>query len=123
MKVYIAQRMSGLTREEILEEREKGKAIVRVYHPDAEFIESYFEDYDVTNGKTPMDYFAETAQLMAKADLCAFLPGFFGCHGAEVEDHIAIAYNIPRMYISFAVGQNVDSREFINHETEQLING
>lgn len=122
MKVYIAQRMSGLTKEEILEEREKGKAVVKVYYPDAEFIDSYFDDYDVSGDKTPMDYFAESSKLMAQAELCAFLPGFFGSKGAEVEDHIAIAYDIPRMYITFAADGNVDNREFVNHETEELIN-
>ena len=96
MKVYISQRMAGLTQEEILRERELGKAVVRVYYPEAEFIESYFEDYDVTGGKKPIDYFSDTVRLMSQADLCAFLPGFFGSKGAEVEDHIAIAYGIPR---------------------------
>lgn len=123
MKVYIAQRMAGLTREEILRERELGKAVVRVYYPEAEFIDSYFEDYDVTGGKKPIDYFSNTVRLMAEADLCAFLPGFFGSKGAEVEDHIAIVYDIPRFYVNFAVGQDVDSREFVNHETEELIGG
>lgn len=123
MKVYIVQQMAGLTREEILRERALGEKVVRVYYPDAEFIDSYFEDYDVTGEKKPMDYFADTVRMMAEADLCAFLPGFFGCRGAEVEDHIAIAYGIPRFYVNFAVGQDVDSREFVNHETEELIGG
>lgn len=121
MKVYISQRMAGLTRDEILAERELGKAAVRVYYPDAEFIDSYFEDYDASGDKKPMDYFADTVKMMSQANLCAFLPGFYGCRGAEVEDHIAIAYGIPRFYITLSSVDN--GEEFVNHETEELIGG
>lgn len=123
MKVYIAQRMRELTEAEILEDREKAKAVTRIYHSDAEFIESYFSDYDTSGDKTPMDYLADTIKLMAQADLIVFAPGFYGCAGAEVEDHIAIAYNIPRLYVNFALSDDFSGREFIDHETEELING
>lgn len=123
MKVYIAQRMRGLTQAEILADREKAMALTRVYHPDAEFIESFFPDYDTSGDKSSMDYLADTVKLMGQADLIVFAPGFYGCAGAEVEDHIAIAYNIPRLYVNFAVSDDFGYREFINHETEELING
>lgn len=105
MNVYISQPMKNRSKEEILDERAKGEAAVRVYYPSAEFLNSYFDDYD-TSKHTPMDYFAMTAELLAKADLVAFLPMYLGSGGCEVEDHIAQQYHIPRMYINYGMDAN-----------------
>ena len=91
MKVYIAQRMAGLTREEILRERELGKAVVRVYYPEAEFIDSYFEDYDVTGGKKPIDYFSDTVRWKTTLPLPMTSHGFMS---TSLLDRMSIAGNL-----------------------------
>lgn len=105
MNVYISQPMKNRSKEEILDERAKGEAAVRVYYPSAEFLNSYFDDYD-TSEHTPMEYFAMTSELLAKADLVVFLPMYLGSGGCEVEDHIAQQYHIPRMYINYGTDAN-----------------
>ena len=112
MKVYISQPMRGRSKEEILDERDKGMQVIRVYYPDAEFLNNYFEDYNTSNGMSPMMYFAECAKLMAQADLIVFLPMYLGAGGCEVEDHIAEVYHIPRMYINFAIDSYGNYEDF-----------
>ena len=65
MNVYISQPMKNRSKEEILDERAKGEAAVRVYYPSAEFLNSYFDDYD-TSEHTPMDYFAMTSDFLLR---------------------------------------------------------
>lgn len=106
MKIYISQPMGkGRTKEEILEERRKGIEVVKIYYPNAEFLDTYFEDYDGAQ-HTPMEYFARSAALMAQADLIVLLPFYMGSHGCEVEDHIAQVYRIPRLIINYGTDLN-----------------
>ena len=106
MKIYISQPMGkGRTKEEILEERRRGIEVAKIYYPNAEFLDTYFEDYDETQ-HTPMEYFARSAALMAQADLIILLPFYMGSYGCEVEDHIAQVYRIPRLIINYGMDLN-----------------
>lgn len=104
MKIYISQPMRGRTREQILDMRERGKAALLCFFPDAEFIDSYIEDYDDTI--SPIKYLSRTVDLMSQADVVAFLPETVCCgnEGCEVEDHICEVYRIPRFSMRFRIG-------------------
>lgn len=105
MKVYISQPMANKSKEEILEERERFKKAILNIFPDAEFLPTYFEDYD-TEKMSPLDYLAENVSMMAKADLVVTLPMYMSADGCGVEDHIAQVYGIPRFGLDYRFGLN-----------------
>lgn len=111
MKVYIVQPMAGYPKDIIMRERERGIMAVKLYYPDAEILDNYFDDYDQ---KTPLENLARSVALMAQADMCLFLPMYVnhGYYGCEVEDHIAQVYCIPR----FAINIMEDAIPFYNQE-------
>lgn len=104
MKVYIIQPMRDRTEEQIKAEMERGKQVVRIYFPNAEFLETYFEDY--TDEVNPLLYLSRSCALMAQADLVVMLPFYFGMPGCDLENHIAEIYRVPRMMINFHIEED-----------------
>ena len=104
MKIYIVQPMRGRSKEEILEERELGKRVAQVYYPNAEFLDSYYEDYD--ESKSPLWYLAKSCEMMAQADLIVMLPFYFGTPGCDLESHIAEVYGIPRLMVNYHIEED-----------------
>lgn len=106
MKIYICQPMRGLTKEEILKERELGIKVAHVYYPEAEIINNFFDDYDAN--VSPIVYLARCCELMVQADLMLMLPFYFGTPGCDIESHIAEVYGIPRLLVNYVPDENGD---------------
>lgn len=111
MKVYIVQPMRERSKEQILKERELGKRVTQVFYPNAEFLDTYYEDYDDT--KSPLEYLARSCEMMAQADLVVLLPFYFGTPGCDLESHIAEIYNVPRLMINYHINRDGSYPELI----------
>lgn len=103
-KVYIGQPMRGRERSQILAERERVKAAVLQWYPDAEFLDTYFEDYDETKGE--LYWLSKSIALMNEADLVVMAPMYLGTPGCECEDHIAQVYGKHRFTINYGFDLN-----------------
>ena len=93
-KVFISQPMNGRTEQEILEEREKIFLLAKKSYPDAELIDSYFDDYKPSTGNVALKYLAKSLELLADADVANFAVGWGEARGCEIEDLCAIRYGI-----------------------------
>lgn len=93
-KVFISQPMNGKTEQEILEERANMFQLAKESFPDAELIDSYFEDYKPSSGNVALKYLAKSLELLADADVAYFTPGWEEARGCRIENECAIAYEI-----------------------------
>lgn len=96
-KVFISQPMKGRTEQEILEERADLLSIAKEKYPDAELIDSYFEDYNPTSGNIGLKYLAKSLELLADADVAYFAKGWHKARGCTIENQCAMAYGIDRV--------------------------
>ena len=94
MKVFISQPMNGKDEQTILEERAEMVSRIKEQHPDAEILESYFEDYNPSTGNVGLKYLAKSLELLADADEAWFAPGWQNARGCRIENDCAIAYGI-----------------------------
>ena len=93
-KVFISQPMKDKTEQEILEERANVFQIAKKSFPDAELIDSYFDEYKPTNGNVALKYLAKSLELLADADVAYFAPGWGYARGCCIEHKCAIVYGI-----------------------------
>lgn len=94
MKVFISQPMNGKDEQTILEERAKMVSRIKEQYPDAEILESYFEDYNPSTGNVGLKYLSKSLELLADADEAWFAPGWQNARGCRIENDCAIAYGI-----------------------------
>ena len=93
-KVFISQPMKGKTEQEILEERASVFQLAKESFPDAELIDSYFEDYKPSAGNIALKYLSKSLELIADADVAYFAKGWQEARGCRIENECAIAYGI-----------------------------
>jgi len=93
-KVFISQPMNGRIEQEILEERANIFQLAKESFPDAELIDSYFDDYEPTTGNVGLKYLAKSLELLADADVAYFAPGWNDARGCRIENECAIKYGI-----------------------------
>lgn len=94
VKVFISQPMNGKDEQTILEERAKMISRIKEQYPDAEILESYFEDYKPSTGNVALKYLSKSLELLADADEAWFAPGWQNARGCRIENDCAIAYGI-----------------------------
>jgi hypothetical protein len=98
-KVFISQPMSGRTKAQILEEREKVVKIVEDYFSDdnVEVIDTFFKDFKGNRleflGKSIMEG-------LAKADVAVFVGDWQNYDGCRCEHFIAAQYTVPCFYVN-----------------------
>lgn len=93
-KVFISQPMKDKTEQEILEERANMFQLAKESFPDAELIDSYFNDYEPSTGNVGLKYLAKSLELLADADVAYFAPGWDEARGCRIENECAIEYGI-----------------------------
>ena len=93
-KVFISQPMKDKTEQEILEERANIFQLAKESFPDAELIDSYFDDYEPSAGNVGLKYLAKSLELLANADVAYFAPGWDEARGCRIENECAIKYGI-----------------------------
>jgi hypothetical protein len=93
-KVFISQPMKDKTKQEILEERANMFQLAKESFPDAELIDSYFDDYKPSTGNVGLKYLAKSLELLADADVAYFAPGWDEARGCRIENECAIKYGI-----------------------------
>lgn len=93
-KVFISQPMKNKTEQEILEERANVFQLAKDSFPDAELIDSYFDDYKPSTGNIALKYLAKSLELLADADVAYFAPGWKDARGCRIENECAIEYGI-----------------------------
>ena len=94
VKVFISQPMNGKDEQTILKERAKMISRIKEQYPDAEILESYFEDYKPSTGNVALKYLSKSLELLADADEAWFAPGWQNARGCRIENDCAIAYGI-----------------------------
>ena len=94
MKVFISQPMNGKDEQTILEERAEMVSRIKEQYPDAEILESYFEDYKPSTGNVALKCLSKSLELLADADEAWFAPGWQNARGCRIENDCAIAYGI-----------------------------
>lgn len=104
MRVYIAQPMQGLNRESIEHERHNAMYYIRRKHSEndsgnIEFINSYNPEWDV-DYITPLEALGKALQMLAKADIAYFIPGWEDSRGCMIEAECCRMYGIPMASIS-----------------------
>ncbi len=93
-KVFISQPMRDKMEQEILEERANMFQVAKESFPDAELINSYFEDYKLTTGNIALKYLSKSLELLADADVAYFAKGWQDARGCRIENECAIEYGI-----------------------------
>jgi hypothetical protein len=86
--------MKDKTEQEILEERANIFQLAKESFPDAELIDSYFDDYEPSAGNVGLKYLAKSLELLADADVVYFAPGWDEARGCRIENECAIKYGI-----------------------------
>lgn len=95
MKVFISQPMSGLTKEEVLLQRGIAEDWLKAKYKNVEILDSYFEDKKpdkiVYSG---VYWLGQSLELMAEADMVAFIPGWDKARGCKLEYEVAKEYGL-----------------------------
>lgn len=107
MKVFISQPMNGKDEQTILEERAEMVSRIKEQYPDAEILESYFEDYNPSTGNVGLKYLAKSLELLADADEAWFAPGWQNARGCRIENDCAIAYGITVHEIYYSMNKDM----------------
>lgn len=95
-KLFISQPMRDKSQEEILQERNAAiQAAKEALGDDIEIIESYFPEYNPSNGCVPMKYLLRAIELLADADAAYFCKGWDTARGCKIEHTCAAEYGIP----------------------------
>lgn len=97
-KLFISQPMRDKTQEEILKERNAAiQAAKDALGDEIEVIESYFPEYNPSNGCIPLKYLSKAIELLADADIAYFCNGWESARGCKIEHACAVEYNIERL--------------------------
>ena len=114
MKVFISQRMTGRTKEEILLERQAiANIIKRTYGEDTEIIDSYDESNNSYAEKV-----GRSIGKMLNADLVAFSPSNKKTRQCRLERACCISYGIEYVIIQ----EDIFEREYCAVATARLLN-
>lgn len=91
----ISQPMGGLSDEAIVKARAEAKALIDKLGFD--FVNTLFTDefYDQETKHKPLLYLAKSLEMMAKADIAIFCPGWEKARGCRIEYQAAKAYGVP----------------------------
>lgn len=101
MRVFISQKMNGLSEEEILRTREEAiryaKFVIGLAPGDKfEIIDSYFRTYP--EDATPLFFLGKALELLSTADVCLFVGNWENARGCRIEHDCCLEYGIPRVY-------------------------
>lgn len=93
MKVFISQPMKDRTQEEIEDERDKLMEVIKDAHQDENVTEiaSYF---GAAAKFTPLESLGLSIQMMNRADVVIFAPGWEDARGCRIERECAKQYGI-----------------------------
>lgn len=95
MKIFISQRMSGLTDDEIITRRhEIMKFCKKEFREPCEFIDSFTKSTEQVN-KGPIAMLGDSIAKMCDADLVVFDNGWEMSRGCNVERMVCAKYHIP----------------------------
>ena len=95
-KLFISQPMKGKSDEEILKERNKAIAEAeRLCDDTVEVLDSFFQ-YVPADAK-PLWFLGKSLELLAKADVAYFAPGWADARGCKIEHLCAVEYGIDRI--------------------------
>jgi hypothetical protein len=101
MKIFIAQKMTGLTDKQIEEKRNRiALACLRYYGDDILVLDQFHLPYDVPDDIKSDDgigiyLLGRSLQILAKADLVVFDDDISTSKGSLVEEFVTKTYNIP----------------------------
>ena len=95
MKIFISQPMRGIPEEAILAKRADAINLLILTYPDAIFLDSWIDECGITAAQC----LGRSIYIMGNADLVVFLPGWSDARGCRMEEQIAYAYGIRRMYL------------------------
>lgn len=94
MKIFISQKMAGLTDDDIIKRREEIKNICRKqFKQPCEFIDSFTKNSELIN-KGRIAMLGHSISLMADADLVVFDKDWEFSHGCCVERMVCVEYNL-----------------------------
>lgn len=92
MKVFISQPMKDKTNEQIKEERAAAVSDIRKLYPNAEIIDSFFED--APHDANPLWFLAKSLEKLSTADAAYFCSGWENARGCKLEHAAATEYGI-----------------------------
>lgn len=101
MRVFISQKMNGLSEEEILKTREEAiryaKFVIGLAPEDKfEIIDSYFTCY--SEDASPLFFLGKALELLSTADVCVFVGNWETARGCRIEHECCLEYGISRVY-------------------------
>ena len=97
IKVFISQPMRGKTKEEILEVRNKTKAMIESYGfevADSFFTEEWLEENAKGKNNMPLWCLGESLKIMSECDAVYFCDEWSGARGCRVERACAVLYGL-----------------------------
>ena len=121
MKVFISQPMKGLTDDEIKANRKKAIDLITLkYDGDVEFIDSFIEEDAPKINNIATYYLGKSIEMMADAEVVAFLPGYEKARGCMIEYNVARSYG----YTIIMISEDYKSTSGIRHSdaTDNTIN-
>lgn len=101
MKVFISQPMGGLSKEEILETKEKIVFNLNKTFSNVEIIDSFIEHENTncsSNFNLSLCLLGESLELMAEAELVVMATGWQNSRGCRIENTCAREYGIPVLF-------------------------
>ena len=93
MKAMLSSPMRGKTSEEIEMERKQMIELLDDY----EVMDTIVEDYE---NKTDLECFAESIKFMSQSDVLVMGYGWENARGCILEHNIALAYDLPIIYLA-----------------------
>lgn len=98
-KVFISQPMRGKTDEEILEERADAYTLIKNVIPEAELIDTFFNNETISEKHAGLRYLSKSIEMLDEADAVWMLKGWDTARGCKIEHDCAKAYGIPVYYL------------------------
>lgn len=95
MKVFISQPMAKRSQGQITQERQIVIDELRAQNKGVEILDTYFTDFD----GNAVQFLGKSIMMLGEADIAVFLPGWAEARGCRIEEAIAQAYNIKRVYM------------------------
>lgn len=96
-KVFISQPMKGLSKIDILNEREE----FIENHPEifegVNILDTVFEGHPNYDTNEPVYYLGKSIEILADADMVVFMPGAIDSRGCSIEYFVADKYEIPHI--------------------------
>lgn len=93
MRVFISQKMNGLTEEEVYRTRKNAQEYLVGKYGKVDIIESYIHQ-NVPNDAGRLWYLGESIKMMEKADGVYFCPGWEEAKGCQIEYEICRIYGL-----------------------------